>query len=199
VAGRPGENFRVHPDALNITLPDWTAGYVARQPEAVDDAARMGLAIALSRENVLAGSGGPFGAAVFDADGRRPLAIGVNLVEAAGNACLHAEIVALMFAQAAVRSWTLRRAAAAPRVLYTSCTPCAMCLGAVLWSGVGRLVCGATREDALALGFDEGPVFAESWRYLETRGVAIELGVLAAEAREVFTLYKARGGLVYNA
>ncbi|MGE3772272.1 MAG: deaminase, partial [Gammaproteobacteria bacterium] len=115
------------------------------------------------------------------------------------NACLHAEIVALMFAQAAAGSWTLRRAAAAPRVLYTSCTPCAMCLGAVLWSGIGRLVCGALREDALALGFDEGPVFAESWRYLEARGLAIELGVLADEARAVFALYRERGGLVYNA
>lgn len=186
------------PETLNITLPAWTADFVARQPDAVDDTARMRLAIALSRENVLAGSGGPFGATVFDADGTRPLAVGVNRVESANNACLHAEIVALMFAQAATHSWTLR-AAAASRVLYTSCTPCAMCLGAVLWSGVGRLVCGATREDALALGFDEGPVFAESWRYLEARGIEIVLGVLADEAREVFTLYKARGGLVYNA
>ncbi len=45
----------------------------------------------------------------------------------------------------------------------------------------------------------EGPVFAESWRYLEARGIAIELGVLADEARAVFALYKGRGGLVYNA
>lgn len=187
------------PDALNITLPDWTADWLARQPEALDDAARMRLAIGLSRENVLADGGGPFGAAVFDAEGGRPLAVGVNRVEVANNACLHAEIVALMFAQAAAGSWTLRRTGAAPRVLYTSCMPCAMCLGAVLWSGVGRLVCGAMREDALALGFDEGPVFAESWRYLEARGIEIALGVLADEAREVFTLYRARGGLVYNA
>jgi len=189
----------MHVAALNISLPDWTAGFVARWPDAVDDVMRMRLAIALSRENVLARSGGPFGAVVYDADGTRPLGVGVNRVEPTNNACLHAEIVALMFAQAAAGSWTLRRASAAPRVLYTSCTPCAMCLGAVLWSGVGRLVCGATREDALELGFDEGPVFAESWRYLETRGIAIELGVLADEAREVFTRYKTSGGLVYNA
>lgn len=189
----------MRPDSLIVTLPDWTADWLASQPAAVDDAARMRIAIGLARENVLAGSGGPFGAAIFEADGTRPLAVGVNRVEPANNACLHAEIVALMFAQAAVRSWTLRRPTGAPRVLYSSCMPCAMCLGAVLWSGVGRLVCGAMREDALALGFDEGPVFAESWRYLEARGIAIELGVLADEARAVFALYKGRGGLVYNA
>lgn len=187
------------PTTLHIDLPAWTTDWLAAQPDATDDEARMRLAIGLSRQNTLAGTGGPFGAAVFDAEGRRPLGIGVNRVEPANNACLHAEILALMFAQAAVGSWTLRRAASAPRVLYSSCAPCAMCLGAVLWSGVGRIVCGATRDDALALGFDEGPVFAESWRYLEARGIRVTLGLLADEAREVFALYRARGGLVYNA
>lgn len=186
-------------DPLEIALPDWTADWVARQCDAVDDATRMRIAIGLSRQNVLAGSGGPFGAAVFEANGTRPLAVGVNRVEPAHNACLHAEIVALMFAQRVVGSWTLRHPHGPERVLYSSCTPCAMCLGAVLWSGVDRLVCGATREDAHALGFDEGPVFAESWRYLEARGIRIELGFLADEAREVFALYRERGGFIYNA
>ena len=42
--------------------------------------------------------------------------------------------------------------------LFTSCEPCAMCLGASLWSGVKRMVCGATKDDAQAIGFDEGKV-----------------------------------------
>ena len=74
-----------------------------------------------------------------------------------------------------------------------------MCLGAALWSGVTRIVCGATREDALALGFDEGPVFDASWRYLEARGIEFAHGVLAREARAVLASYAARGGLIYNA
>jgi len=84
-------------------------------------------------------------------------------------------------------------------VLVSSCEPCAMCLGATLWSGVTGLVCGATREDAMAVGFDEGPVFAESWAYLEGRGVRTTRGVLRAEAAAVLELYRASGGPIYNA
>ena len=45
-----------------------------------------------------------------------------------------------------------------------------MCLGATLWSGVKRVVYGAGREDASRLNFEEGPVFPESYKYLEDRG-----------------------------
>jgi tRNA(Arg) A34 adenosine deaminase TadA len=82
--------------------------------------------------------------------------------------------------------------------MVTSCEPCAMCLGATLWSGVKRLVYGATREDASRLAFDEGPVFPESYRYLEARGLEIVRGVLRDEARGVLELYRATGGAVYN-
>lgn len=158
----------------------------------------MRLAVSLSRENVIRGSGGPFGAAVFAAGGERPLAVGVNAVERLGNAVLHAEVVALMLAQAAVASYTLRRDDGPEYELFTSCVPCAMCLGAALWSGVTRIVCGGAREDAMELGFDEGPVFPSSYRYLEERGIRIDLDVLRDEARDVFALYRRRGGLVYN-
>jgi tRNA(Arg) A34 adenosine deaminase TadA len=74
-----------------------------------------------------------------------------------------------------------------------------MCLGAALWSGVRGLVCGASKEDATAVGFDEGPVFAESWAYLERRGVRITRGVLRERAVAVLELYRATGGPIYNA
>jgi len=51
----------------------------------------------------------------------------------------------------------------------------------------------------MALGFDEGPVFAESWRYLEAHGIEVVQGVLAAESRQVLQLYRKGNGLVYNA
>jgi tRNA(Arg) A34 adenosine deaminase TadA len=73
-----------------------------------------------------------------------------------------------------------------------------MCLGAVLWSGLARLVCGAGRKDAQELGFEEGPVFLESYRYLEDRGVEIVRGLLAEEARNVLKLYQERNGRIYN-
>jgi len=73
-----------------------------------------------------------------------------------------------------------------------------MCLGATLWSGVRRLVYGATRDDAALLNFDEGPVFPESYRSLEDRGIRIERSVLREEARGVLELYRAKSGKIYN-
>jgi tRNA(Arg) A34 adenosine deaminase TadA len=73
-----------------------------------------------------------------------------------------------------------------------------MCLGATLWSGVRRVLCGATRDDAMLLQFDEGPVFASSWAYLRRKGLEVHRGVLRPEAVGVFDLYRERGGAVYN-
>ena len=73
-----------------------------------------------------------------------------------------------------------------------------MCLGAVLWSGVSRVLTGASREDATRLGFDEGPVFPESYRYLESRGIRFDRQVLRAEAVTVLEEYRRQGGVVYN-
>jgi len=80
----------------------------------------------------------------------------------------------------------------------TSCEPCAMCLGATLWSGVRRLVFGATRDDAAKLEFDEGPVFPESYKYLEARGIEIVRGMLHDEAAAVLERYRALNGAIYN-
>jgi tRNA(Arg) A34 adenosine deaminase TadA len=74
-----------------------------------------------------------------------------------------------------------------------------MCLGAALWSGVRRLVTGATKADATAVGFDEGPVFADSWSYVEARGIAVRRCVLRDEAASVLALYRDAGGAIYNA
>ncbi|HEX7025091.1 MAG TPA: hypothetical protein VF187_09775, partial [Gemmatimonadales bacterium] len=61
-----------------------------------DDASRMRLAIALSRENVVQGSGGPFAAAIFERESGRLIAVGVNSVTRLNNCVLHGEIVAFM-------------------------------------------------------------------------------------------------------
>lgn len=158
----------------------------------------MTLAVRLAEHNVNRATGGPFGAVVFDLATQRPVGVGVNLVESARSAILHAEIVALMFAQATVGRYSLRADDLPAHALTTSCEPCAMCLGAVLWSGVRVLECGASRDDALGLGFDEGPVFPASYAYLERRGVRIVRGVLRAEAVSVMEAYRTRGGVIYN-
>jgi tRNA(Arg) A34 adenosine deaminase TadA len=103
-----------------------------------------------------------------------------------------------MMAQQRVGSFTLKAAHLPAHELHTSCEPCAMCLGATLWSGVRRVVCGAAREDASRLSFEEGPVFPESYRYLEDRGIRIVHNVLRDEARAVLELYRANSGKIYN-
>ncbi len=158
----------------------------------------MRLAIDLSRRNVEEGTGGPFGAAVFEAGTGRLVSVGVNLVVAQWNSVLHAEIVALMMAEQQCGSHTLRGDRLPAHEIVASCDPCAMCLGAILWSGVSRVVCGADREDARGLGFDEGPVFPASYRYLEERGIEVLRGVHRDEARTVLGLYRDRGGTIYN-
>ena len=182
---------------MEIATPDWLEQSVDWRARYGTDEARMRVAVELSRQNVLRGTGGPFGAGVFDADGGL-LAAGVNSVTRLGNSVLHAETLAIMLAQSRLGTYALG-AGDRTCLLVTSCEPCAMCLGATLWSGVRGLVCGATREDATALGFDEGPVFAESWDYLERRGVRIVRGVLRQEAAAVLELYRAKGGAIYNA
>lgn len=184
--------------AIRITLPPWVRGVLAKAPPCRTDEDKMRLVITLARENVMGKTGGPFGAAVFRQPDNYLLAVGVNRVESLQNSVLHAEIIALMGAEKQLGSYTLAAPGFPPYELVTSCAPCAMCLGAALWSGVRRIVCGAGREDAAAIGFDEGPVFPESYRYLEARGIEITRGLLADEARDVFRLYREQNGLIYN-
>ncbi|MBK6280031.1 MAG: nucleoside deaminase [Gammaproteobacteria bacterium] len=159
----------------------------------------MRLAITLARENIARGSGGPFGAAIFARGASRPFAVGVNCVERLRNAMLHAEVVALMLAEARLGSYTLRAPGAPEYELFTSCAPCAMCLGATLWSGVRRIVCAAGREDAMALGFDEGPVFPEILALPARRRASRSSTACSRRRRpQVMRRYREGNGLVYN-
>lgn len=188
----------MHTSEIRITNPEWVSGAVDFHRPYPDDDARVRVAIALARENVLRGTGGPFGAAVFEVGSGRLVGVGTNGVIRLNNSSAHAEVVALMMAQAEVRSFTLQNDGMPRHELFSSCEPCAMCLGATLWSGVTRLVFAATRDDATRLSFDEGPVFPQSYEYLQRRGVAIEGGRLRDEATAVFDLYIERGGPIYN-
>ena len=190
-------NEAVHPTVC-LEYPDWVDSIVDWERRFESDHDRMRLAIAVSRENVMRRTGGPFGAAVFERDTGRVVAVGMNSVVRLTNCTLHGEMVAFMMAQRRLNSFTLNAANLPAHELFTSCEPCAMCLGATLWSGVRRVVCGAAREDASRLNFEEGPVFPESYRYLEDRGIAIEHNVLRDEARAVLELYRATSGPIYN-
>lgn len=181
-----------------LSLPGWIVGRVDYDVSYATDEDRMRLVIALAAENVANGSGGPFGAAVFERASGRLISVGVNGVVRLNNSTAHAEMIALQLAERRIASYSLAADGHPAHELFTSCAPCAMCLGAVLWSGVTRLVSAAQREDAERIAFDEGPVFAESYTYLRARGIEIVDGLRRDEARAVLEEYRVRGGAVYN-
>jgi len=184
---------------LRFRLPDWVSGFVG-EGEAVFSSVeeRMGFVVGASRENVRRGTGGPFGAGVFDGDGKL-ISLGVNIVEASNCSVLHAEIVAIALAQKALGRYDLSYGGKEDYELVTSTEPCAMCFGAVPWSGVSRLVCGARDEDARSIGFDEGPKPANWAHPLEQRGITVVRDVLREEAAAVLREYAEGGGTIYNA
>ena len=190
--------MRVPATETVVSLPAWIGEVVDWDRPYRSDEERMRLAIALSRENVLREKGGPFGAIVVERQSGRLVSVGINSVVRLANCTLHGEMVAFMLAQRRLESFTLSAPGMPEHELVTSCEPCAMCLGATLWSGVRRVVYGALRDDAARIDFDEGPVFADSYRYLEARGIEIVRGVLRPEAAAVLELYRARSGPVYN-
>ena len=186
-------------ETVLVTWPEWVQETVAFGTCYETDDDRMRLAIELARQNVMRRTGGPFGAAIFEHSTGALLSVGVNSVVRLNNSTLHAEMLAIMMAQHRLGSYTLSGSSSTSYELVSSCDPCAMCLGAVLWSGVRRMVTGADRDDATALSFEEGPVFPQSYAYLEERGVAIARGVLRQDAAGVLDLYRRQGGQIYNA
>lgn len=184
---------------VSLRLPGWVDDLLVERgslyPTAED---RMRFAVDLSRLNLRHGTGGPFGAAVFEAETGRLLAPGVNLVVASSCSVLHAEIVAIMVAQKMVGDFDLGGGGRPPYELVASTQPCAMCLGAIPWSGVRRLVCGARAEDAEEIGFDEGMKPHRWASSLEERGIAVSRDVLRGEAAGVLREYARGGGPIYN-
>ncbi len=187
--------------ALVITVPAWVDDVVGdfSGPLETDDG-RMALAIALAEQNIDRG-GGPFGAVVFI--GKRLVGAGVNRVVDSGFSIAHAEIVAMMRAQRALAATDTgpllgSTDTAARYSLVTTTEPCCQCFGALVWSGVERLVCGAATEDAEAIGFDEGPK-PDGWvSTLESRGIEVAQGVRRDDARAVLVEYGRRGGPIYG-
>lgn len=158
----------------------------------------MQLVIELARRNVAMRSGGPFAAGVFDAASGGLIAPGVNLVVASDWSGGHAEMIALALAQRVLKSHDLGADGLPACELVSSAEPCAMCLGAVVWSGVRSLVCSAREADTRSIGFDEGPRHVEWIPQLEQRGIAVTRDVCRDEAVEVLRVYAAGGGPIYG-
>ena len=181
------------PLQLQLTLPPWIGDVADAQRRYVSDEERVGLAIELSRQNVAHGSGGPFGAAVFEADSGRLVAVGVNRVLPQSCSLAHAETMALMLAQQHLGQPRLNQAGGR-YVLASSAQPCCQCYGAMVWAGIDVLLIGARAEDVESLAhFDEGPLPADWVGELTRRRIAVRRDILRESARTVLAAYGAGG------
>ncbi|MFW5792921.1 MAG: nucleoside deaminase [Bacteroidota bacterium] len=111
-------------------------------------------AIRLAKENVKSGQGGPFGAVIVK-DGKI-ISEGVNKVTGTNDPTAHAEIVAIRDACKKLNSFQLEDC-----IIYASCEPCPMCLGAIYWARPKMIVFAALNTDAAKAGFDDSFIYKE--------------------------------------
>jgi tRNA(Arg) A34 adenosine deaminase TadA len=184
--------------SYTVKLPQWV-GKILPGPEIIYPTVeeRMELAIILAANNIN-NNGGPFGAAIFEQYSGRLVAPGINLVQQSNCSVVHAEIVAIILAQQKVANFDLGAEGLPDYELVTTTEPCAMCLGAIPWSGINSLVCGARDEDARSLGFDEGDKPDDWPQKLQSRTISVTRDILRYKAKAVLQQYVDAGGIIYN-
>lgn len=124
------------------------------------------LAIDTAAENISKG-GGPFGAVIV-LDGR-VLAIAGNRVVPGHDPTAHAEVLAIRQAAEALGTHDLSDC-----VIFASCEPCPMCLGAIYWAGIRRIVFASDRYHAASAGFDDERIYAELALGTDKRSIIME-------------------------
>jgi len=127
----------------------------------------MEKAIELSLDNMRSGKGGPFGAIIVK-DGKI-VGSGANHVTSENDPTAHAEVVAIRDACRNLGTFQLDDC-----IIYTSCEPCPMCLGAIYWARPKAIYYANTRVDAANIGFDDDFIYEELKKDLEIRSLPIE-------------------------
>lgn len=187
-------------ESIHLTLPDWSQQELAALPTHLPTMeARMQAVIRFSRLNFEHDTGGPFAAGVFEKESGRLVIIGVNRVVPTHCSSAHAEIVALSLAQKLLGSFDLGGEGLPAYQLVVNWRPCAMCFGAIPWSGIRSLaIAGSGPELEEITGFDEGPIHPQWQAELEKRGIEVLEGICTEDALAVFRDFASSGALVYN-
>ena len=181
---------------VHLTLPAWIHDQIDLGRVYPEDADKVALAIELSRLNVEAQTGGPFGAVVFGPD-HRVIAAGVNRVVPHTTSLAHAENMAYMLAQQRLQRSRLNEPSGR-FLLATSSQPCCQCYGATIWAGIDRLLIGASAQDVEELTpFDEGPLPADWIGELNKRGIEVVRDIERDAARAVLRQYGEINGAHY--
>ncbi|GMH45980.1 hypothetical protein BSKO_13944 [Bryopsis sp. KO-2023] len=186
---------------FEVELPPWAVDELKVTPKTFPTLEeRMAVVNRFARLNVQHNTGGPFAAAVVQKDTGKLIAIGVNRVVHSNCSSAHAEVVAITLAQQTLGTFDLGGRNLPEHQLVVNWTPCAMCYGAVLWSGVRSMVAAGFGDELEEItGFDEGPRPADWKGEYEKRGVEVILDVGRQESLEVFEYFRDSGNLVYNA
>lgn len=180
---------------LSFKLPDWLIDFETSLPISRKVEDRVAMTLELTRRNLQEGSGGPFGAIIFERKTCKPVAAGVNLVVSSGFSLFHAEVIAILRAQDKLKTYDL---STYNLEMVASCEPCIMCHGALLWSGIHSLVYSADKEDAENIGFDEGDK-PHNWRSLFGKRKIMVLGpILREEGKQLLKDYADGNGTIYN-
>ncbi len=190
-----------HPLDLHLLMPDWAAGHLAGLPAFLPTAEqRMACILELVRLNLQHDTGGPFAAGVFEQGSGKLIAVGVNRVVPSNCSSAHAEVMALSLAQRRLGTHDLGGPGLPAHELVVNWRPCAMCYGALLWSGVRQLtIAGSGPELEELTGFDEGPVHPQWREQLAERGIITLSDVLRPQAVELVRQFKRSARAVYNA
>jgi len=184
---------------FSVSLPDWAEKEIAALGPLPTIEDRMRAVIRFSRLNFENDTGGPFAAGVFEEDTGNLVIVGVNRVVPSNCSSAHAEVVALSLAQKKLDSFDLGAAGMPKHQLVVNWRPCAMCYGAVVWSGIRSLViAGSDNQLEEITGFDEGPIHPKWQDELTRRGITLTDNVLTEEACNVFRAFRDSGKLVYN-
>src|SRR5450631_2281452 len=125
-------------------------------------------AIALAKEGIEGGLGGPFGCIIVK-DGQ-VIGRGSNRVTSSNDPTAHAEVVAIRDACGRLGDYQLKGCD-----LYTSCEPCPVCLGAIYWARPRRVIYAATRDQAADAGFDDDFIYREINLPFEGRQIPFDL------------------------
>jgi tRNA(Arg) A34 adenosine deaminase TadA len=138
----------------------------------------MQMAIDLAKEGMEKNAGGPFGCVIVK--NGEVVGKGHNEVTSSFDPTAHAEIVAIRRATKNLNDYELKDC-----ILYTSCEPCPMCLGAIYWSRPDKVFYACTKEDAAAVNFDDQFIYEEIEKPFDQREIPME-NVLRQKAVEVF-------------
>lgn len=141
----------------------------------------MKMAIALSVKNVNENTGGPFGAVVVK-DGKL-VAGSANKVTSTNDPTAHAEVSAIRLACSKLDTFDLNGC-----VIYTSCEPCPMCLGAIYWAKIDTIYYANTKTDAENIGFSDKFIYEELDRPVEKRSLPV-VQMMRDEALQAFKLW----------